>query len=345
MLRFTGLLCGAALAVLALHAPAGAADVTLRFGSINAAGTSAFDEVLVPFAKALEAQSDQRLAVDLKPLGGFGKPVDLFPMIEKGEIEIAASVQGYHPGRFPRTSVMDLPMMYTTAETGTNTLWSLFDEGLLGSEYDSVKVLALYTLPPYGIFLAPDQKVERLRDLRGLRIRAPGVTGGLALARLGAIPIGLPLNLIGATLNDKLVDGIAYGWDSVMTTKGFGSKMLGEQVSYMIDANFAAPTLMVVMNRKVYDGLPADLRKVIDSESGLKFSKLSAQIRDRQEVKAKELVAKSPQHHLIKLSPDDKRELEQRITPVFDEWAAAMKRQGIDGAALLSRARALGLHS
>jgi TRAP-type C4-dicarboxylate transport system substrate-binding protein len=345
MARGIGFVCGAVMAGLALASAADAADVTLRFGSINAAGTASYDEILVPFARALEEKSGQRLAVDLKPLGGFGRPVELLPMIESGQIEIAATVQGYHPGRFPRTSVMELPLIFDSGETGSNALWSLFEEHLLGPEYDSVKVLALYVVPPYGIFTVAEQKVAGLRDLRGLRIRAPSVTVGLALARLGAIPIGLPINLIGRTLNDKQIDGIAYGWDAAYSTIGFESKTLAQQVSYMVDINFAAPTLMVVMNRKAYDGLPADLRAIIDGESGRKLAILSGRVRDQAEVKAKETIGKSAAHHVVKLGAEDRHELERRIAPVFDEWVATTQRQGIDGAALLARARALGVHS
>jgi TRAP-type C4-dicarboxylate transport system substrate-binding protein len=341
MVRFAWLLCAAWL----LAPPAGAADQTLRFGTINVANTATYDQILVPFAKAIEAKSEGRLAVDIKPLGGFGRPVDMFPMVEKGDLEIAASVQGYHPGRFPRSSVMELPLMFDTAETGTRMMWKLFEEGLLNPEYDSVKVLALYLLPPYAIFTTADHKVASLRDLRGLRIRAPGVTVGLALARLGAIPIGLPLNLMGSTLNDKLIDGVAYGWDSTLSTVAFETKKLAQQVTHMIDANFAAPALMVVMNRKAYDALAPDLRKTIDALSGEALSMPSGRIRDQAELKAKQTLSASPDHKLVTLSDAEKRELSERIKPVIDEWVAGMKRQGIDGDKLLQRARALAAHS
>jgi TRAP-type C4-dicarboxylate transport system substrate-binding protein len=240
---------------------------------------------------------------------------------------------------------MELPLIYDTAETGTRMMWTMFEEGLFGPEYDSVKVLALYMLPPYGIFTTADAKVESLRDMRGLRIRAPGVTVGLALARMGTIPIGLPINLIGGTLNDKLIDGISYGWDTAYTTVGFGKLTLAQQVKYLVDVNFAAPALLVVMNKKVYEALAPDLRKVIDDLSGKNLSLPSARLRDEAEAKAKAILAKSPDHTVIKLNDADRKELSDRVKPVIDEWVAGMKRQGIDGDKLLQRARALAAHS
>jgi TRAP-type C4-dicarboxylate transport system substrate-binding protein len=345
MARLPGILGCAALAWLALAVSAGAADVTLRFGCINAKGTVSYDGLLEPFARALEAKSDGRIAVDLQPMGGFGKPVELFPMVESGTLELASTVQGYHPGRFPRSSVMELPLLFDTGEGGSESFWKLYQEGLFGPEYDSVKVLALYVSPPFGLFVGPDTKVAGLRDLRGLRLRTPGVTIGLALSRIGVIPIGLPVNMIGSMLNDKMIDGMAFGWDVAYTTSTLGGKMMMDQVTYLVDANLAAPTLMIVMNKKLYDGLPADLRAAIDGLSGLPLVQKSGRLRDESENKAKQRAAQSATHHVVKFTDAERQELKQRIAPVYDEWVAEMKRQGIDGAALLARARALAAHS
>ena len=137
---------------------------------------------------------------------------------------------------------------------------TLYKEGLLDKDYASVKVLGLYVLPPYPIFTS-GKKIDSVRSFRGMRIRSPSITVGLALSRLGAIPLGIPLTLIGDTLANDIVDAIAYGWDSTSTTKGAGGKLLIDQVSVAVDVKLAAPALMVVMNRAKWDALPADLRR------------------------------------------------------------------------------------
>jgi len=98
--------------VALLATPARSAEIVLRFASINTEGTPAYDQVLLPFARAVEEESGGRIEVALKPMGGYGKPAELFGMVEKGTIEMAATVQGYNPGRFPQSSVMELPFMF-----------------------------------------------------------------------------------------------------------------------------------------------------------------------------------------------------------------------------------------
>src|ERR1043166_3408227 len=98
-------------------------------------------------------------------------------------------------------------------------------------------------------------------------MRTPSTTVGVALAKLGTVPLGIPLNMIGDTIASGYVDAIAYGWDSTTTTKGAGGKFLADQRNVVIDARLAAPALMIVMNRATVESMPADLKKIAEKHS------------------------------------------------------------------------------
>jgi TRAP-type C4-dicarboxylate transport system substrate-binding protein len=333
----------AATALLGLVAffatPASAAEVVLRFGSINTENTAPYDQVLVPFAKAVEEESEGRIEVALKPLGGYGKPAELFTMVEKGAIEMAATVQGYHPGRFPQSSVMELPFMFENSISGTSAMMSLYKEGLLDKDYATVKVLGLYVLPPYPIFTT-GKKIQSVKDFRGLRMRAPSTTVGVALAKLGAVPLGIPLNMIGDTIASGYVDAIAYGWDSTTTTKGAGGKFLADQLNVVIDARLAAPALMIVMNRATWDSMPADLKKIVEKHAA-DLSMGSARIREAQEVITKKKLLSDPRFTALTFNDEQRAELQRVTAPAVAEWKANMAKLGIDGERLYTRAREL----
>ena len=77
--RSLPILAAAICCAAAVRAPAAhAADFTLRFASVNLAGTAAYERILMPFAKGVEQESDHRIEVALKPMGGYGKPAELF---------------------------------------------------------------------------------------------------------------------------------------------------------------------------------------------------------------------------------------------------------------------------
>jgi TRAP-type transport system periplasmic protein len=317
-------------------APASAADIVLRFGSINTEGTAPYDQALVPIVRAIEQESGGRIEVALKPIGGYGKPADLFNMVERGDIEMAATVQGYNPGRFPQSSVMELPFMFPNAVSGTDAIMSLYKEGLLSEDYASVKVLSLYMLPPYPIFTT-GKKIQTVRDFRGLRMRTPSITVGLALAKLGAVPLGIPLNTIGDSIASGYVDAIAYGFDSATTTKGVGGKVLSDQLNVVIDAQLAAPALMVIMNRAKWDALPDDLKAILEKR-GVELALTSARVRDAQEAVSKKKIQNDPRFTALNFSDEQRLELQRLTAPAVQEWKANMAKLGIDGDRLYKRA-------
>jgi TRAP-type C4-dicarboxylate transport system substrate-binding protein len=318
-----------ALSLLALLAAtigsqtASAADFVLRFASLNTADAPVYHDILEPLARQIEADSHGRIQVDLRPLGVYGKPVE-----------------GYTPGRFPQSTVMELPLMFGDSVAGTKVFWQLYQEGLLAKDYADVKVLALYVLPPYGL-LTVNRNVTALKDLRGLRMRTPSPTVGLALARLGTIPIGVPVNAIAANLANGTLDAIAYGWDSLYTSPGVDGKPLADQVKYLVDANFAAPALMVVMNKAKYEALPEDLRKIIDAHTGGDLSLTFAKYREVTEAAAKQRLKADGVHVVITLTPAQREEMAKIIAPVVMDWANGLRDQGIDADRLLGRAKEL----
>lgn len=325
--------------LICLAAPAHAADFVLRFGTINTEGTAPYDQALVPFARAIEEESGGRIEIDVRPMGGYGKPAELFPMVEKGAIEMAGSVQGYHPGRFPQSSVMELPFMFGNSIAGTEAMMTLYKEGLLDKDYASVKVLSLYVLPPYPIFTT-GKKIQTVRDFRGLRMRTPSTTVGVALAKLGAVPLGIPLNMIGDTIASGYVDAIAYGWDSTTTTKGAGGKFLADQLNVVIDAQLAAPALMVVMNRDSWNSLPDDLKKILEKH-GADLARQSAKVREAQEVVARKKLQSDPRITALSFNDEQRAELQRMTAPAVAEWKANLAKLGIDGEKLYARAREL----
>jgi TRAP-type transport system periplasmic protein len=325
------------LALVAIRsAPVRAADIVLRFGSVNTEGTAPYDQALVPLVRAVEEESGGRIEVALKPVGGYGKPAELFNMVERGDIEMAATVQGYNPGRFPESSVMELPFMFPNAMAGTEAMMSLYREGLFSDDYASVKVLSLYVLPPYPIFTT-GKKIQSVRDFRGLRLRTPSITVGLALAKLGAVPLGIPLNAIGDSIASGYVDAIAYGWDSTATTKGAGGKVLADQLSVAIDAHLAAPALMLVMNRAKWEALPDDLKAILERH-GVEYAMTSARVREAQETITRKRLQSDPRFTALSFNDEQLAELQRLTAPAVQEWKVNMTKQGIDADRLYRRA-------
>ena len=108
----------------------------------------------------------------------------------------------------------------------------------------------------------------------------------------------------------------------------------------MIDANFAAPALMVVMNKAAWDALPPDLQAIVETHA-LPLTRGNARLRDENEAVTKARLSADPRFTLVTLSPENRADMERAVTPAVSDWKAGLARQGIDAEGLLTRAREL----
>jgi TRAP-type C4-dicarboxylate transport system substrate-binding protein len=94
------------------------------------------------------------------------------------------------------------------------------------------------------------------------------------------------------------------------------------------------------MNKAKYDSLPADLKAVIDKNSGREFSAFLGKTQSGNDVPGKEkLIAGGHQITVIQ-----KAELEawkKASSNIDEEWVADMNKRGLNGAALVKDAQSL----
>ncbi|MFT7971905.1 hypothetical protein, partial [Salmonella enterica] len=74
-------------------------------------------------------------------------------------------------GRFDAATVIDTPLLARSSYANSNTLWTLFEEGLIAEPYEGLKVLALHAHDA-GLIHTRGQPVRVPEDVRGLRIRS-----------------------------------------------------------------------------------------------------------------------------------------------------------------------------
>jgi TRAP-type C4-dicarboxylate transport system substrate-binding protein len=94
------------------------------------------------------------------------------------------------------------------------------------------------------------------------------------------------------------------------------------------------------MNKGSYDALPADLKQVVDDNSGLEFSVFAGGTQSDADGPAR-LFAEDRGNNIITISAEDAREWQALARPVYSSWIKDMSSRGIDGQALIDEARAL----
>lgn len=322
------------LALAGFALPASAQEFTFRFASLTPEGGYIHEQHLRPFAEAVERDSDGRIAVDLQPVGVFGRPNQAYELVESGIIDMAWTVQGYTGGRFPQSSVVELPFLFDRAEDGSRTLWTMYEEGHFDGDYGTVKPLALYTHRPYGLFTTGPE-VRGIDDMAGLKVRTPSSVVGQALEAMGATPVGMQVTEMAEGLRLGTIDSTVFPWEAIDL---FG---LQDSLVSLTDAQIAAPRFVVLMNQARYDALPDDLKAVIDRHSGLEMSVGIGAGLDEQEVRDRERFAGMEGRTVIMLEPEARAAMVEASAGVVEAWKADMAGRGVDGDAMLQRAQNL----
>lgn len=249
---------------------------TLRFSHFWPATSSINQEVFEPWAKKIEAESDGRLKVELYPSATLSKADVTYEAAVKGTIDIGSQVQGYTAGRFPLTQITELPGLSNSATQMGCLMQTLYEDGTIASEYEDSHVLFMYGVGP-GSLHTTNKLIRKPADMEGLRIRRPSAVAGDIIEIMGASPVGLPANDMYTSLQRGVVDGLSFPWEAVTTFK------IDELTKYHTNLPLYTSGLMVTMNQNTYDGLPDDLKKVIDDNSGMAMAKKIGQMFDKHD--------------------------------------------------------------
>ncbi|GIT91677.1 C4-dicarboxylate ABC transporter [Jannaschia pagri] len=329
----SALLGATALSLAAL--PALAQDVTLKLHQFLPAQANVPKLILDVWADSIEAASDGRIEVERYPsmqLGG--RPPELMDQVIDGVADVVWTVVGYTPGRFPSTEVFELPFMVTDARAASAAYWQMY-EAHMQEEFADVHILGTWVHGP-GMIHA-NQEITTPDDMQGVKIRGATRQVNTLLETLGATPVGMPVPAIPEALSKGVIDGTTIPWEVT------GALKVPELVDYHTEfegAHFYNVTFVLAMNKGVYDGLPDDLKAVVDENSGLEFSVFAGGTQSDADGPSRE-AALDNGNEIVTVSEEAAEAWRVAAQPVYDKWLAEMTELGIDGQALIDEARQL----
>lgn len=311
--------------------------VTLKLHHFLPPVSNGHAKMLAPWAKKVEDDSQGKIKINIFPsmqLGGT--PPQLYDQARDGVVDIVWTLPGSTPGRFPTTEVFELP--FVCAKSGLTNAQAAqeFADKFLDKEVGDVKLLS-YWAHDAGVIHA-NKPVKTMEDLKGLRLRNPTRLAGEALKALGATSVGMPVPQVPQSLAQKVIDGAVIPWEVVPAVK------VHELVKYHTEIP-GSPTLysasfFLAMNKAKYEGLPADLRAIIDKNSGAAFAQLAGRMWDEQAVAIRGMVEKRG-NTIDQISADEKAKWIKATEGVHTAWIEEMKAKGLDGKAFIAAARAL----
>ncbi|MCC0026535.1 MAG: TRAP transporter substrate-binding protein [Zhengella sp.] len=328
-------LLGATALGVATHAMA--QDVTLKLHQFLPAQANVPKLILDEWISRVEKDAGGKLEIEHYPsmqLGG--KPPELMDQVMDGVVDLAWTVNGFTPGRFPRTEVFELPFMMTNAEAVSKAYWDLFEKEMKDTDYKDVHIIATWVHGP-GV-MHTNKPVETMADLEGMKFRAPSRVATQLLEQLGATAIGMPVTAIPESLSKGVIDGAVIPWEVTASLKV--PELVKNHTEFADGYAFYTVTFTLAMNKAKYESLPEDIRKAIDANSGREFSAFAGKTMAGADAPSRELAVEAG-NNIITISAEDSEKWKAAAKPVYDKWAADMDARGIDGKAFIDEAQAL----
>ncbi len=329
---------GLMAALLAGGVPALAQEVTLRMHQFLPPQATVPAEILLPWADAVEKASDGRIRVEVySAMALGGTPPQLMDQVADGVVDIAWTLPGYTPGRFPRVEVFELPFMMTNAEATSRAYWDLFQSDMANTDFANFHMLGAWVHGP-GVLHVKGDPVKTIDDMDGLKLRGPTRVINDLLRELGATPIGMPVPALPENLAKGVIDGTVIPWE--VTTALKIAELTNASTEFVGERTLYTAAFVLVMNKDAYNAMPADLRAILDSVSGADFSANAGRIMQQADAAARQ-VAVDRGNTIITIKGGALAQWEAAAQPVIDRWIVDMNAKGIDGQDLLDRARAL----
>jgi TRAP-type mannitol/chloroaromatic compound transport system substrate-binding protein len=216
------------------------------------------------FAKKVNDMAGARLKIEVLPAGSVVPAFQLLDAVNKGTLDGGHGVVAYHYGKNTALALWGSGPAYGM-DPNMVLAWHNYGGGkaLLEKIYKAINmdvVSYLYgPMPtqPFGWFKRPIAKAE---DIKGMKFRTVGLAVDMYTA-MGAAVNPLPGGEIVPALDRGLIDGAEFNNASSDRVLGFPdvAKNCMLQSFHQSGEQFE-----ILFNKAKYDGLPADLKAVID---------------------------------------------------------------------------------
>ncbi|NVK34714.1 MAG: TRAP transporter substrate-binding protein [Rhodobacteraceae bacterium] len=283
-------------------------------------------ELIKPMTEKIAEATKGEVTATILP-APLGPPPAHFDFAVNGVADITFGVQGYNPGRFKTTSLVELPFSGDTAEATSVAYWRTFKAMLEeAGEYKDVKVLAVFTHGPGEIFIKEgDPAAPEL--LEGTKMRVGGGIIHEIASKLGAVPVEGPSPKTYELLSQGVADGIFFPPESVNFFKLI--PLLKEGV--MVPGGLYNTSFFIVMNKAKWDSLSAEDQAAIDSVTGEALARMAGKMWDTAD--AKGLAAMEGKVNISTATEAQMAAWRERLAPVVDAQLAKVAETGVDAAA------------
>jgi TRAP-type C4-dicarboxylate transport system substrate-binding protein len=273
------------------------------------------------WCREVEKRTHGKLKITYYPVQTLLQPDKIYYGVLNGITDIGQSVFGYNRGVFPAMESFSLPNAFKSASEATRVL-NDFYRHFKPKETARVKVLYLHAHGP--AMLHSKKKIEKLEDMRGVKVRSYGFNAAMVEA-LGGIPVSMTQAEVYEALSKGVVDA---NFSPIEVLKGWKQ---AEVIDYSIEIEGVAysTAMYVIMNRYKWESLPQDVKETIE-EINQEWIVKTGEAWDSSDQEGREYsIAQNNQ--IIKLDKEESDRWVKAVYPVITDYVAKTEKRGLPG--------------
>ena len=318
-MKVLSILLAATLAIMSAAAIA-QAPIVIKFSHVVAVETPK-GSAAEYFKKLAEERTKGKVKVEVYPNSQLYKDKEELEALQLGAVQmLAPSLAKFGPLGAREFEVFDLPYIFddyaelhkvTQGPIGQSLLKKLDSKGILGLAYwdNGFKVMSA-------------NKALRLpEDFKGQKMRIQSSkTLDAQMRALGANPQVMAFSEVYQALQTGVVDGTENPPSNLFTQKMF------EVQKFVTLSNHGYLGYAVIVNKKFWDGLPADIRATL--EGAMKdATKFANDVAKKDNDEALEAVKKSGKSELITLTPAQKSAWKKALVKVHADRESSIGKE------------------
>ena len=291
--------------------------LTLRLGHPMAPGnnvTLGYEK----FKELLEEKSDGMIRVQIFGDTVLGSDLLTTDDAQEGTLDMASSSTPNLAAFTKAYMVFDLP--YVTDPKNQERLYRALDEGELGRALDRVAEgigfkTIMFSEYGYRNFVSADKPLRTVADLAGLKARTTESPVEMAVAAaLGMEPVPVSWGEAHTALDHGTVDAEGNTF-SLLNDAGHT-----DRIKYAMDSRHNYSMHILLMNKKRWDGLTPEQRRLIAEAAREALAWQRAESVRLEEAAWRAFRDKGIE--ITELTPEQREELKETTRPVFDKFAA-----------------------
>lgn len=269
-------------------------------------------------AKYITDMSGGRLTVKVYGAGELVPAFESFDAVSRGTAEMGHGAAYYWKGKSEATQFFAAVPFGLNAQEMAGWIYHGGGQELWDELYGQFNLKA-FAAGNTGVQMGGwfNKEINTMSDYKGLKMRMPGL-GGEVLKRAGATPVSLPGGEIFTSLQSGAID--ATEWVGPYNDMAFGFYKAAKYY-YWPGWHEPGTALECFVNKKAYEGLPSDLKAIVENAMKAAYNDMLAEFTARNNSALVQLVSQ----HGVKLkrfSDDVLNKMGQLSQEVVEEVAA-----------------------